>query len=62
MKQKLCIFINRSSFIDMDKALRIIKSFRKWDKLSEKDKRFEGQKKIGLAVLDCSISLYQKEE
>jgi len=26
----------------MDKALRIIKSFRKWDKLSEKDKRFEG--------------------
>jgi hypothetical protein len=58
MKSKLCIFINRSSFVNIDKALRIVKSFRKWEKLSETDKRFEGQKKISLAILDCSISLY----
>jgi hypothetical protein len=55
MKSKLCIFINRSSFIGTEKALKIIKSFKKWDS----DSKFKDKKKIGLSILDCSISLYK---
>ena len=42
MKSKLCIFINRSSFIGTEKALKIIKSFKKWDS----DSKFKDKKRL----------------
>lgn len=57
-KQQLSIVINRSSFIEPEQALKIIEKFRKIDRRFSKAK-YDGHKKIGLQVLDCSISLYQ---
>ena len=50
--------INRSSFVEPEQAIKIMSKFKKIDKRFSKAK-YDGHKKIGLRVLDCSISLYK---
>lgn len=53
MKQNLAIFINRSSHVDAQQALQIIKAF----KINKDKKKRLGDVHIHLKILDCSLNL-----
>ena len=53
-KPKYQILINRSSFIDQKQGIKIMRKFAPF-------KKVKAAKKIGLKILDCSLSLYTND-